>query len=75
MSRECRECKTGTVEVVGMNDYQDGIVVRCEECGAEYELEADGLGEACMELIEAFEIEQRRRNLTKKQTLKASKIP
>lgn len=61
MSRICRECKKGTLKVIGMGPYEDTIIVECQECGEEYELEPDGLGEGGMEMVEAFEIEQKRR--------------
>ncbi len=61
MSRTCRECTNGRVEVVGMGDYEDTIIVQCPECGEEYELEPDGLGEAGFEMVEAWEIEQKQR--------------
>ena len=61
MSRICRECKKGTLRIIGMGAYEDTILVECPECGEEYELEPDGLGEAGMEMLEAFEIEQKRR--------------
>lgn len=61
MSRFCRECKKGTLKVTGMGPYEDTIFVECQECGEEYEVEPDGLGEGGMEMVEAFEIEQKRR--------------
>lgn len=61
MSRICRECKEGRLEVVGMGDFEDTIIVHCPECDEEYEVEPDGLGEGCMELIEANELEMTRR--------------
>lgn len=67
MSRICRECKKGRVEVTGMGDYEDTILVACPECGEEYELEPDGLDEGCMEMVEAFEIEQKRRKQEEKE--------
>ncbi len=67
MSRICRECKKGTLQIEGMNDYEDGIIVSCPECGTEYELEADGFGEGAMEMVEAFEIEQARRKKEEKE--------
>ena len=68
MSRRCRECKKGLVEVVGMGDYEDTIIVCCPECDEEYELEPDGLDEGCMEIVEAWEIEQKRREQEAKET-------
>ena len=62
MSRECRECKQDGLKVIGMGAYGDSIIVECPHCGAEYELDPDGLGEAGFELIEAFEIENQRRS-------------
>jgi hypothetical protein len=67
MSRICRECGKGRVEVIGMGDYEDTILVACPECGEEYELEPDGLDEGCMEMVEAFEIEQKRRKQEEKE--------
>ncbi len=61
MSRICRECRTGVLKVTGMSAYEDTILVQCQDCGEEYELEPDGLGEGGMEMVEAFEIEQKRR--------------
>jgi hypothetical protein len=60
MSRICRECRKGTLQVTGMGDFEDTLLVECPECGEEYELEPDGLGEGGMEMVEAFEIEQKR---------------
>lgn len=61
MSRACRECRRGTLQITGMGAYEDTIIVECPECGEEYELEPDGLGEGGMEMVEAFEIEHARR--------------
>jgi hypothetical protein len=44
-----------------MGAWEDTILVQCTECGEEYELEPDGLGEGGMEMVEAFEIEMKRR--------------
>ena len=60
MSRTCRECKKGRVEVIGMGEFGDSIIVACVECDEEYELEPDGLGEGCEELVEAWVLEQHR---------------
>lgn len=67
MSRICRECRKGTLKVIGMGPYEDTIIVECQECGEEYELEPDGLDEGCMEMVEAFEIEQKRRQQEEKE--------
>ena len=67
MSRICRECKKGTLKVIGMGPYEDTIIVECQECGEEYELEPDGLDEGCMEMVEAFELEQKRRQQEEKE--------
>jgi hypothetical protein len=67
MSRLCRECKKGTLEITGMGAYEDTILVQCPECGEEYELEPDGFGEGGMELVEAFEIEQKSREQEEKE--------
>ncbi len=61
MSRICRQCKKGTLKVVGMGPYEDTIIVECQECGEEYEVEPDGLGDGAMGMVEAWEIEQKRR--------------
>jgi Zn ribbon nucleic-acid-binding protein len=65
--RRCPECKKGTLRVTGMGDYEDTILVECPECGYEAELEPDGLGEGAMEMVEAFEIEMKRREQEKKE--------
>jgi RNase P subunit RPR2 len=67
MSRICRECRKGTLEITGMGAYEDTILVQCPECGEEYELEPDGFGEGGIELVEAFEIEQKRREQEEKE--------
>ena len=67
MSRICPECKKGRLKVTGMGDYEDTIFVECPECGYETELEPDGLGEGGMEMVEAFEIEQKRREQDEKE--------
>ncbi len=67
MSRRCRDCKEGRVEIVGMGPYEDTILVECPRCGAEYEVEPDGLGEGGLEMVEAFEIEEKRRNNEEKE--------
>ena len=62
MSRRiCRECKKGQLKIIGMGPYEDTIIVECQECGEEYEVEPDGLGDGAMEMVEAWEIEQKRR--------------
>ena len=61
MSRICRECKKGQLKIIGMGPYEDTIIVECQECGEEYEVEPDGLDQGCMEMVEAWEIEQKRR--------------
>jgi len=55
------------VEIVGMGPYEDTILVECPNCGAEYEVEPDGLGEGGLEMVEAFEIEEKRRNNEEKE--------
>jgi hypothetical protein len=67
VSRICRECKKGTLRITGLGAYEDTILVECPECGEEYELEPDGLGEGGMEMVEAFEIEQKRREVDEKE--------
>ncbi len=61
MSRICRECRKGRLEIIGMGPYEDTIIVECPECGEEYEVEPDGLDEGGMEMVEAWEIEQKHR--------------
>jgi len=63
MSRICRECRKGELKILGLGPYEDTIEVECQnpECGESYFVEPDGLGDAGMELVEAFEIEQKRR--------------
>lgn len=61
MSRICHECKEGRLEVVGMGDFEDTIILHCNECDEEYELEPDGLDEGGFELVEAYELEMARR--------------
>lgn len=61
MRRTCPECQRGRLELIGLGDYEDTIFVECPECGAELELEPDGLGEGGLEMAEAFEVEQKRR--------------
>lgn len=58
MSRKCRECKTGALEITGTGNYDDTIMVECQSCNEEYELEPDGLGEGGMEFVEAQMIEK-----------------
>ena len=65
--RRCPECQMGTLRVTGMGAYEDTILVECPECGYEAELEPDGLGEGAMEMVEAFEIEQKRRKQDEKE--------
>jgi len=64
MSRICRECQGGPLKVIGVGGFEDTIIVECPSCGEEYELEPDGLGEGCMEMLEAFMLEQSRREGT-----------
>ena len=61
MSRVCRECKKSRLQITGMGAYEDTILVECPECGEEYELEPDGLGEVGFEMVEAYEIEMKLR--------------
>lgn len=62
MNRICRECRKGTLQIVGMGAYEDTIIVECPECGESYEVEPDGLGEGGMEMLEAYEVEMKRRD-------------
>jgi len=52
---------------VRTRNEKDTVLVECPECGEEYELEPDGLGEGGMEMVEAFEIEQKRREQDEKE--------
>ena len=61
MHRTCPECQRGRLKVIGLGDYEDTILVECSDCGAELELEPDGLGEGGLEMVEAFEAEQKLR--------------
>lgn len=63
MSRICRECQKGELKILGLGPYEDTIEVECQnpECGDSYEIEMDGFGEGAWEAVEAFEIEQKRR--------------
>lgn len=56
---KCNECRGGVLKVIGLDSYGDGIEVQCQnpECGAEYPLEADGLGMGGMEWVEAMMLE------------------
>jgi hypothetical protein len=59
--RTCRECQTPySLKILGIGYYGDTIEVECKACGETYEVEMDGLGEAGMEMIEAFQAEQKR---------------
>ncbi len=60
MSRRCRECK-GQLKIIGMGPYEDTIIVECQECGEEYEVEPDFFGLGGLEMVKAWEIEQKRR--------------
>jgi len=59
---KCRECETGTLEIIGTGYYGDTIEVECNnpDCGEVYEVEPDGLGEGGLEMVEAQMIERRR---------------
>jgi len=63
MSRRCPECHKGQLLITGLGDYEDTILVECPVCGYDAELEPDGLGEGGLELVEAFEVEQRNREM------------
>ncbi len=67
MSKICRECRKGMLRITGMGAWEDTILVQCPECGEEYEVEPDGLGEGGMEMVRAFEIEQQRRQQEEKE--------
>jgi hypothetical protein len=55
MSRKCRECKIGNLEILGTAGFGDTISVECNNpnCGECYEVEPDGLGEGGMEFVDA----------------------
>ena len=55
--RKCYECGAIALVIDGLGEYKDTILIHCEECGIEGELEPDGLGEGGFELLEALEIE------------------
>jgi hypothetical protein len=57
MSRICRECKKGRLKITGVGGFEDTILVECPNCGEEYEVEPDGLGEGGLEMLEALQIE------------------
>jgi len=61
MSRICRECKRGTLHVLGLGSYEDTIEVECPVCGDGYEIELDGFGEGGLESGEAYDAEMMRR--------------
>jgi hypothetical protein len=58
MSRKCRECGEGKLKVMGTAGYGDLIEVECTNCDEVYEVEADGLGEGCMEWVEAMMMDE-----------------
>lgn len=60
MSRICRECKQGRLEIEGLGEYGDTIEVYCPYCGTVYDIEPDGFGEGALEMIEAYRKEQQR---------------
>lgn len=74
MSRRCPSCNRGRLEIVGIGDYEDTILVECPECHEELELEGDGFSEGGLELVEAFEIEQKRRMREEADEAKAAKM-
>jgi hypothetical protein len=60
MAVNCRECKTGELDIIGTGDY--GVEVEClnHYCGAVYEVEPDGLGQGGEEWVEAKMIERQK---------------
>lgn len=59
--RTCRECQTpASLSIIGLGELGDTIEVECSACGEIYEVEPDGLGEAGMEMLEAYEVEERK---------------
>ena len=73
MSRRCRECGQGQLQVLGLGPYEDTIEVECDTCGEGFELEPDGLGEAGLEMLEAFTAEQTRRERAEAEEVDASR--
>lgn len=61
MSRICRECNQGRLEIEGLGEYGDTIEVYCPYCGTVYEIELDGFGEGCLEAEEAYIKEQQKK--------------
>jgi len=59
--RKCWECGARELVIDGLGGFDDTILVHCEACGMDGEVETDGLGEAGFEMVEAFEIEQENR--------------
>ena len=56
MSRECRECKSPDIKIIGVDDAS--ITVYCENCGKEYFIEPDGFDEGGFEWVEAMMLEE-----------------
>jgi len=52
----CREC-AGELEIIGTGGFGDTVMVICEDCRIEYEVEPDGLGMGGMELMYAKQAE------------------
>ena len=69
MSRICRECRKGGLKILGLGPYEDTIEVECQNaaCGEVYEVEPDGLGDAGLEMEEAYEAEMKRREEEEKE--------
>ena len=55
--RRCYECGAIALVIDGLGEYKDTILIHCEECGIEGELEPDSLGEGGFELLDALEID------------------
>jgi len=49
---KCRECD-GELKILGTGTYGDTIEVECQDCGEEYEVEMDGLGDGGLEFVDA----------------------
>ena len=53
---KCRQCKTGTLKILGTAGFGDTIEVQCQnpDCDEIYEVEPDGLGEGGFEWVDAM---------------------
>lgn len=57
---KCRECKKGTLKILGRGYYGDTVEVECqnENCKECYEVEPDGLGMGGEELFMAMMMDE-----------------